>query len=202
MKFKLLHFEINKILLFSLLGILLMCSVASAVITVDYTEQEKTELNTTINNVINVYGGGSVHIWLSNYTYNVSDTLANAAMYGKQITTGTANLGGAPKIGDKTTQLLYPKHICAIRQTGLIEYVEFDCVNPNLVGTYKINIWRYNGVTYDLVSQSEDLKTQLVPGMNNISVSLYAHEGDFIGESNCFLHHYSFNYGCRNYLDV
>ncbi len=30
MKFKLLHFEINKILLFSLLGILLMCSVASA----------------------------------------------------------------------------------------------------------------------------------------------------------------------------
>ena len=31
MKFKLLHFEINKILLLSLLGILLMCSVASAV---------------------------------------------------------------------------------------------------------------------------------------------------------------------------
>ena len=30
MKFKLLHFEINKILLLSLLGILLMCSVASA----------------------------------------------------------------------------------------------------------------------------------------------------------------------------
>jgi len=30
MKFKLLHFEINKILLFSLLGILLMCSAASA----------------------------------------------------------------------------------------------------------------------------------------------------------------------------
>ncbi len=30
MKSKLLHFEINKILLFSLLGILLMCSVASA----------------------------------------------------------------------------------------------------------------------------------------------------------------------------
>jgi peptidoglycan/xylan/chitin deacetylase (PgdA/CDA1 family) len=35
MKSKLLHFEINKILLFSLLGILLMCSVGSAV-TVDY----------------------------------------------------------------------------------------------------------------------------------------------------------------------
>jgi len=30
MKFKLLHFEINKILLLSLLGILLMCSAASA----------------------------------------------------------------------------------------------------------------------------------------------------------------------------
>jgi len=30
MKFKLLHFEINKILLLSRLGILLMCSVASA----------------------------------------------------------------------------------------------------------------------------------------------------------------------------
>lgn len=30
MKFKLLRFEINKILLFSLSGILLMCSVASA----------------------------------------------------------------------------------------------------------------------------------------------------------------------------
>lgn len=36
MKFKLLRFEINKILLFSLSGILLMCSVASAVITVDF----------------------------------------------------------------------------------------------------------------------------------------------------------------------
>jgi len=42
MKFKLLHFEINKILLFSLLGILLMCSVSGASDIVIYDENGTT----------------------------------------------------------------------------------------------------------------------------------------------------------------
>ena len=44
-------------------------------------------------------------------------------------------------------------------------------VNLSSVTTFKIQFWRYNGTTYTCIGSTDELKSQLVYGMNNITLA-------------------------------
>ncbi len=121
---------------------------------------------------------------MSNFTYGTpSGVYVNASFYNKDTTTGSSNWGNAWRIASNATQAIDNNHAAAIRQTGIIKYVEFDCIDATLLSSYKVNVWRINGSAYDLVAQSANLCPQMINGTNNISVALPVQEGDFLGES-------------------
>lgn len=103
MKFKLLHFEINKILLLSLLGILLMCSAASA-----------TPLNVIKNPTFEgVYTGGCAENWTiyGNASYvslseniNPSYIVSNYTKSQRVISTSTGSLVGVRSASTSVTK--------------------------------------------------------------------------------------------------
>ena len=99
-----------------------------------------------------------------------------------------ASGGGNWSAGGATRNFLNLGQKYRIRQSGTVEQVRFyagaNASAPNLT-EFRVRIWRKNGGTYDMVGESEDLLSTMVPG--SISTHVLAspivgvQEGDYIG---------------------
>lgn len=92
---------------------------------------------------------------------------------------GTTNIAGS----GTGREIITIHNQFRIRQTGYINSIKiYSGTVPNSI--FYLKVWRKDGSTYDLISQSQDLRTQFTANAVQtltINPSIYAAEGDYVG---------------------
>ena len=121
---------------------------------------------------------------LTNFSGRFSSTgeLANVVPWTSQTAgAGTANFG--PTGSHTSVEWIGVGHLYRIRQNGTVRQSKIYVASTSDITEFYLKIWRYNGSTYDLVGQSENLSAQLSVGVSTLTLAtgIIAQEGDYVG---------------------